>query len=87
MKSRRTALLEYSTTYLGLTPFQCLIVVDKTHYATSVLTLQQLLLVVKYKSYLRINALKSFVVAYDAYQLYNLPIMAYFAAKVYVKFY
>lgn len=59
----------------------------KDYYGNQDISLENLLLIIKYKSFLRINALKSFSIAYDARlfnQVYN---MSYFLTKVYIKYY
>jgi hypothetical protein len=60
--------------------------VGKDYYGNKDITLDNLILIIKFKSFLRINALKSFSVAYDARTFNHFYNMSYFLTKVYIKY-
>lgn len=72
-------------TYNGLTPYQCLLVTNKTHYAAdksfSVVDLTRIMQV---KSKLRINSLSGMIKAREYFDLNQQLFMAYFTSKVYI---
>ena len=58
--------------YIGLSPYECLKVVGKEYYAEADdCDLTDLRRILKYKSYLRIHALKAIKYAFDEYNTHN----------------
>ncbi len=87
MKEFQQRFFTRNDTYNGLTPFQCLQVTNKTHYATNNnFSVVDLMRVIKVKSYLRINSLSCMIKAKQYFDLHQQLFMAYFASKVYINY-